>query len=60
MHDFGQSRQDFRGGVLPDQKLLAEMGKYNEELARPACCSRARGFTRVQKARASGFWKHGP
>ena len=40
-------------GVLPDQKLLAEMGKYNEELAQPACCSRLRGFTRAQKARAS-------
>jgi hypothetical protein len=29
-----KATKDSEAGTLPDQKLLAEMGKYNEELAR--------------------------
>src|SRR3954471_20269399 len=29
-----KANQDTEAGVLPDEKLLADMGKYNEELAK--------------------------
>jgi len=29
-----KANRDSEAGVLPDEKLMAEMGKYNEELAR--------------------------
>jgi hypothetical protein len=29
-----KANKDSEAGVLPDQKILAEMGKYNEELAK--------------------------
>src|SRR4029453_6090015 len=31
-----KANRDSEAGVLPDQKLLAEMGKFNEELVKPA------------------------
>jgi hypothetical protein len=36
-------------GVLPDQKLLAEMGKYNEELARAGVLLAAEGLQSSSK-----------
>jgi hypothetical protein len=50
-----KATKDTEAGVLPDEKLLAEMGQYNEELVKPALCSRAKGSTRAQGARASSF-----
>jgi len=29
-----KATKDSEAGVLPDQKLLADMGKFNEELAK--------------------------
>jgi hypothetical protein len=37
-------------GALPDEKLLAEMGKYNEELARAGVLLAAEGLSQARKA----------
>jgi hypothetical protein len=43
-------------GVLPDEKLLTEMGKYNEELAKAGVLLAGGGVSsRARRARASGF-----
>ena len=34
IHGFAQGRQEHRSRVLPSEKLLTEMGKYNEELVK--------------------------
>ena len=34
-------------GVLPDEKLLTEMGKYNEELAKAGVLLAAEGLNRA-------------
>ena len=31
---FVKANQDSEAGVMPDQKLLADMGKFNEELVK--------------------------
>jgi hypothetical protein len=36
--------KDSEAGVLPDEKLLAEMGKYNEDLARAGVLLAAEGL----------------
>jgi len=45
-----EATKDSEAGVMPSQKLLADMGKFNEELAnagimlaapRPGCCPAA-------------------
>jgi hypothetical protein len=40
-------------GVLPSEKLLAEMGKYNEELTKAACCLWPKGSMQVRRGRGS-------
>ena len=35
--------KDSEAGVLPDEKLLTEMGQYNEELAKAGVLLAARG-----------------
>jgi len=39
-------------GALPDEKLLAEMGKYNEELAKAGVLLAAEGLQPSSKGRA--------
>ena len=34
VHDDGEGQQEYRSGCLPDDKLIAAMGKYNEEMAK--------------------------
>jgi hypothetical protein len=38
-------------GVMPSEKLLTDMGKYNEELGRPAWCSAWKDCSRARRAR---------
>jgi hypothetical protein len=40
-------------GALPSEELLAEMGKFNEDLIKAACCSRAKGCRQVRRGRGS-------
>ncbi len=47
-----KANKDSEAGVLPSKELLAEMGKYNEELVKAGSCSRPRGSTRARRARA--------
>ncbi len=37
--DYGKAK----AGAVPDFKDMEAMGKYNEELGKPACCSRSTG-----------------
>ncbi|HEV8613419.1 MAG TPA: YciI family protein [Gemmatimonadales bacterium] len=39
-----KATKDSEAGVLPDQKLLADMGKYNEELAKAGVLLAAEGL----------------
>ena len=39
-----KANKDSEAGVLPDEKLLAEMGKYNEELAKAGVLLAAEGL----------------
>ncbi len=39
-----KATKDCEAGVLPDQKLLADMGKYNEELAKAGVLLTAEGL----------------
>jgi len=34
-----KANKDSEAGMLPDESALATMGKYNEELHKPAYCS---------------------
>jgi hypothetical protein len=40
-------------GVMPSEKLLTEMTRYNEELAKAGVLLAARGSTRARRAPAS-------
>jgi hypothetical protein len=44
-------------GVLPDQKLLTEMGKYNEELAEAGVLLAAEGLHPNSKGARHVLWK---
>jgi hypothetical protein len=46
-----KANKESEAGVLPDKKLLADMGKYNEELVK-AFCSPPRVCRRAQRAYA--------
>ena len=39
-----KANKDSEAGVLPDEKLLAEMGKYNEELVKAGVLLAAEGL----------------
>jgi hypothetical protein len=41
-------------GVMPDEKLLTEMGKFNEELVKAGVMLAGEGSSRARRARASG------
>ena len=44
-----KANKDSEAGVLPDQKLLAEMGKFNEELAKAGVLLAAEGLQPTSK-----------
>jgi len=50
-HDVAQASKASEAGVMPSTELLAEMGKYNEELIKAACSSTGR---RAGQASAKG------
>jgi hypothetical protein len=52
-----KATKDSEAGILPDEQLLAEMGKYNEELVKAGAMLAARGCTRARRALASGSQK---
>ncbi len=49
-----KANKESEAGVLPDAKLLTEMGQYNEELVKAGVMLAGEGFTRAQRANASG------
>lgn len=49
-----RANKNTEAGVTPDQRLIAAMGKYNEEMAKAGVLlDLARGCSRAQKAHAS-------
>ena len=44
-----KANKDSEGGVLPDQKILAEMGKFNDELAKAGIMLAAEGLQASSK-----------
>ena len=50
-----KASKDSEAGVLPDEQLLTEMGKFNEELVKAGVMLAGEGLSPLRKARASGF-----
>ena len=46
--------KDSEAGVMPDERLLTEMGKFNEELVNAGVMLAGEGPTRAQRVRVSG------
>jgi hypothetical protein len=46
-----KANKDSEAGVMPSEKMLTEMGKFNEELGKPACCSQRKGQAVQGRAR---------
>jgi len=44
-----KANKDSEAGVLPDKKILTEMGKFNEELGKAGVLLAARGSTRAPR-----------
>ena len=47
-----KANKDSEAGVLPPRELLAEMGKFNEEMARAGVMLAGEGSTRARRERA--------
>ena len=47
-----KANKDSEAGKMPSEELLMAMGKYNEELVKPACWSISRGCRQARRARA--------
>jgi hypothetical protein len=50
-----KSNPNIEAGALPDEKLLTEMGKFNEELVKAGIMLDGQGLHPSSKVRASGF-----
>src|ERR1700741_2095682 len=50
-----KANADSEAGVLPDQKLLTEMGKYNEELAKAGVMLAGEGLHPTSKGKRVRF-----
>ena len=50
-----KASKDSEAGALPDEKLLADMGKYNEELAKAGVLLAAEGLQPSSKGARVGF-----
>ena len=48
-----KATKNSEAGVLPDEKLLAAMMKYNEELMKAGVMLGAKDFSRARRARVS-------
>ena len=49
-----KANKDSEAGIMPKQKLLAEMGKFNEDLVKAGVLLAADGSRLARKASASG------
>ena len=52
-----KANKNSEAGVLPDEKLLAEMGKFNEELVKAGIMLDGEGL--VYRALGRGPWRRG-
>ena len=52
-----KANKDSEAGVLPDQELLAAMGKYNQELANAGVLLAGRGSSQVPKGPGQVLWR---
>ena len=62
IHGHRQSHQGLEAGVMPDEKLLTEMGKYNEELVKAGVMLAGEGLhpsSKGKRVRFSGSQAHG-
>jgi hypothetical protein len=50
-----RATKDSESGAMPSEKMLAEMGRYNEELVKAGVMLAAKGCTPVRRERASAF-----
>lgn len=50
-----KSTKDSEAGVMPEEKLIAEMQKYHEGLQKSECCSMLPGSSRARRAGASSI-----
>jgi hypothetical protein len=50
-----KASKDSEAGVMPDTKLLAEMGKYNEDLAKAGILLAGEGLHPSSQGRARPF-----
>lgn len=50
-----KASKESEAGVLPDQKILAEMGKYNEELSKAGVMLAAEGLHATSKGKRVRF-----
>ena len=48
-----KANSDTEAGVMPSEKLIAAMTRYNEELSKPAFCLISPGCNRARRAPAS-------
>jgi len=48
-----KASKNSEAGVMPSEKLLTEMGKYNEELAKAGVLLSGEGFKPVRRERGS-------
>ena len=55
-----KANKDSEAGVLPDEKLLAEMGKYNEELVKAGVLLAAEGLHPSSKGARVKFSRGAP
>jgi hypothetical protein len=51
IHDSSQSRQKLRSGRSSDEKLLTEMGKFNEELVQAGVMLAGEGLSELEGLR---------
>ena len=49
-----KANKDSEAGIMPKEKLLVEMGKFNDELVKPACCWPLMASSPARKANAFG------
>ena len=50
-----KATKDSEAGVMPSQRLLTEMGKFNEELVKAGVLLAGEGSIRVRRGSASSF-----
>jgi hypothetical protein len=50
-----KATKNSEAGVLPNEQLLTEMGRYNEELTKAGVMLAGEGLHPARRARGSGF-----